>query len=352
MAHFYKNPTADHDYSSFEYRSTENLITEEVSIQNNRKNKFSRRNHQFSYNDFETIDWYRDLTTPNKIKYFSSVFYNLYYASNGWIAVTLVGLITGFATFLLFFSSNTLFGFRLGFCSTNILYSERQCNWPYDIMRNASHNWVTYEQHFVKKGYSENSAYAIGCIIYVLLALIFAMIGALIPYFVAPYAVHSSIAEVKTILNGFVIHGYLGVFTAIFKFVSIIMTVGSGLNIGFESTLVYIGAASGNFVSRLFPKYRRLEAKKREIISSGAAAGISSAFNAPIGGVLFGFEEASHYFSFKTLWRTFWCSLISALFCHHFLTPFYNKILFKLQSNENFGMYELIPFSIIGFFGV
>lgn len=41
----------------------------------------------------------------------------------------------------------------------------------------------------------------------------------------------------------------------------------------------------------MFPKYGRNEAKKREILSAAAAAGVSVAFGAPIGGVLFSLEE-------------------------------------------------------------
>jgi H+/Cl- antiporter ClcA len=50
----------------------------------------------------------------------------------------------------------------------------------------------------------------------------------------------------------------------------------------------------GNILSYLFPKYGKNEAKKREILSAAAAAGVSVAFGAPIGGVLFSLEEVSH----------------------------------------------------------
>lgn len=50
---------------------------------------------------------------------------------------------------------------------------------------------------------------------------------------------------------------------------------------------------TGNIFSYLFPKYGRNEAKKREILSAAAAAGVSVAFGAPIGGVLFSLEEVS-----------------------------------------------------------
>lgn len=43
--------------------------------------------------------------------------------------------------------------------------------------------------------------------------------------------------------------------------------------------------------ARVFPKYYRNEAKKREVLSAAAAAGVSVAFGAPVGGVLFSLEE-------------------------------------------------------------
>ena len=43
----------------------------------------------------------------------------------------------------------------------------------------------------------------------------------------------------------------------------------------------------------MFPKYHKNEAKKREVLSAAAAAGVSVAFGAPVGGVLFSLEEVS-----------------------------------------------------------
>jgi chloride channel 3/4/5 len=66
------------------------------------------------------------------------------------------------------------------------------------------------------------------------------------------------------------------------------------LNCGFsEGPMVHIVCCIGNILSYLFPKYGRNEAKKREILSAAAAAGVSVAFGAPIGGVLFSLEEVS-----------------------------------------------------------
>lgn len=57
----------------------------------------------------------------------------------------------------------------------------------------------------------------------------------------------------------------------------------------------------GNILSYLFAKYGRNEAKKREILSAAAAAGVSVAFGAPIGGVLFSLEEVSNIYDIELL---------------------------------------------------
>lgn len=94
------------------------------------------------------------------------------------------------------------------------------------------------------------------------------------------------------------------------------LAVAAGLSLGKEGPMVHIAIclgkfstcyacciwlieislfllSTGNIFSYLFPKYGRNEAKKREILSAAAAAGVSVAFGAPIGGVLFSLEEVS-----------------------------------------------------------
>jgi chloride channel 3/4/5 len=51
----------------------------------------------------------------------------------------------------------------------------------------------------------------------------------------------------------------------------------------------------------------------REMLSAACAAGLSVAFGAPIGGVLFSYEEISTYFPRKVLWRAFLCSMVAAI---------------------------------------
>lgn len=63
-------------------------------------------------------------------------------------------------------------------------------------------------------------------------------------------AAGSGVAEVKVILSGFVVHGYLGVQTLVVKTLALILSVASGLSLGKEGPFVHIAAC----VVRLRPR--------------------------------------------------------------------------------------------------
>lgn len=73
------------------------------------------------------------------------------------------------------------------------------------------------------------------------------------------YAAGSGIPEIKTILSGFVIHGYLGTWTLFTKAVGLALSVASGLSLGKEGPLVHISCCIGNIVARQFIKFKTNE---------------------------------------------------------------------------------------------
>lgn len=50
---------------------------------------------------------------------------------------------------------------------------------------------------------------------------------------------------------------------------------------------------------------------RRNFISAGAAAGVASAFGAPVGGLLFSMEEVSSFWNMKLSWQTFFACMVS-----------------------------------------
>jgi chloride channel 3/4/5 len=105
-------------------------------------------------------------------------------------------------------------------------------------------------------------------------------------------AAGAGVPEIKTILSGFVIPKFLGVKVLCLKVFGAIFAVASGLPLGKEAPLIHIGAIVANLVGEMFPKYAHNGKQLREVITAGSAAGISAAFGAPIGGVLFAYEAS------------------------------------------------------------
>lgn len=84
------------------------------------------------------------------------------------------------------------------------------------------------------------------------------------------------------------------------KFVGGVLAISMGFMLGREGPSIQLGAMAGKGVAKSL-KAERME--KRVLIASGAAAGLSAAFNAPIAGLLFVIEEIYHQFS-RLVWIT------------------------------------------------
>ncbi|KAI1296089.1 hypothetical protein EDD11_007575 [Mortierella claussenii] len=162
------------------------------------------------------------------------------------------------------------------------------------------------------------------------------------PKKIAYFGAGSGIPEVKTILGGFVIRGFLGFRTLMIKLIGLPLMVASGLNMGKQGPLVHIACCVGNIVCR----------KRREILSAAAASGVAVAFGAPIGGVLFSLEEVSYYFPSKTMWRTYFCALTSAVVLK-MINPYRvgKTVLFQVTYDRDWHLFEAVPFFFISVFG-
>lgn len=165
-------------------------------------------------------------------------------------------------------------------------------------------------------------------------------------------AAGSGVAEVRVILSGFVLHGFLGVKTLVIKTFALVLSVASGLSLGKEGPFVHIATCVGNIACRLFSKYDNNDGKRREVLSAAAAAGVAVAFGAPLGGVLFSLEEVAYFFPAKTLFRTFFACITAALTLK-FLNPYgTNKIvMFEVRYLTDWEFFELVAFILVGILG-
>ncbi|XP_078601546.1 H(+)/Cl(-) exchange transporter 4-like isoform X1 [Branchiostoma floridae x Branchiostoma japonicum] len=315
------------------------------------------------YDDFHTIDWVRDISRDRlRHKQISrkskescwDLIKGTHDAWSGWLCVLFVGMAAGLFAGIVDIGASWMSDLKEGICPEAFWLNKEQCCWGSNDTtfddRSCS-QWLTWSQLFGI--HTENAGtYILDYIIYVLWALSFSMIAVFLVRTLAPYACGSGIPEIKTILSGFIIRGYLGKWTLIIKSVCMMLAVSAGLSLGKEGPLVHVACCIGNFFSYLFPKYGRNEAKKREILSAASAAGVSVAFGAPIGGVLFSLEEVSYYFPLKTMWRSFFCALVAA-FILRSINPFGNSHLVKfyVEYNTPWFFFELLPFILLGVFG-
>ncbi len=72
----------------------------------------------------------------------------------------------------------------------------------------------------------------------------------------APYAAGSGISEIKCLIGGFVINGFLSVWTLAIKSLSLPLVIASGLQVGKEGPSVHVACCVGNNVAKAFPRYR------------------------------------------------------------------------------------------------
>ncbi|KAK7739613.1 chloride channel [Diaporthe eres] len=95
------------------------------------------------------------------------------------------------------------------------------------------------------------------------------------------------------------------------------------------------------------------QSRKREVLSAAAASGISVAFGAPIGGVLFSLEQISYYFPDKTMWKSFVCAMTAAVVLKA-LDPFRTgeTALYHVKYSTEWHNFEAVgPFLVLGFLG-
>jgi CIC family chloride channel protein len=108
----------------------------------------------------------------------------------------------------------------------------------------------------------------------------------------APLAAGSGVQHVEAVWRGEAVPAGLEVVPV--KFVGGLIAIGAGLALGREGPTVQMGAAIGTAVAR---RIVHDPMEERLVEAAGAGAGLAVAFNAPIGGAVFVFEELTTRFA-------------------------------------------------------
>ncbi|KAL2064176.1 hypothetical protein VTL71DRAFT_4670 [Oculimacula yallundae] len=352
------------------------------------------------YDQFTSTDWVHDsIADAYRVKALRSRkdlrgrMKATFDGAQGWILSAVVGFLTAVIAYVVDVSEAPVFDWKDGYCSSGFLISEKHCC-PDGDRCPAWESWSNFVQipgvseQFVEFG------------IFVCLVVTFSTLSCLLtlttktivpstyhistldenlaatstqpevpqddgtgspdlapevnlaPPMVYYSAAGSGVAEVRVILSGFVLHGFLGVKTLIIKTLALVLSVASGLSLGKEGPFVHIATCVGNIACRLFSKYDNNDGKRREVLSAAAAAGVAVAFGAPIGGVLFCLEEVAYFFPAKTLFRTFFCC-ITATLTLKFLNPYgTNKVvMFEVRYLTDWEFFEIAAFITVGALG-
>ncbi|KAK9469885.1 chloride channel [Lipomyces arxii] len=306
------------------------------------------------YENLTAIDWIHEYA---KARQRDQVFthqlglrgqFNLLFdSSQVWLILIATGLSVGVIAAMIDVVSNWLGDIKLGYCKSAFYLSEQFCCWGEDDNATCD-DWLPWGVALHASG---AGGYIVGYIFYIIYGVLFGTVASFLVLQYAPYASHSGIPEIKTVLGGFIIKEFMGKWTLFTKSIGLCLASASGLWLGKEGPLVHVACCCSNFFVRL-TAIRRNEAIKREIFSAAAAAGITVAFGAPVGGVLFSLEQVSYYFPDKTLWQSFVCAMVASVSIQ-LLNPFRTGklVLFQVIYSRPFHKFELLPFVLIGVVG-
>eukprot|EP00055_Hartaetosiga_balthica_P017623 m.119880 g.119880 ORF g.119880 m.119880 type:complete len:870 (+) comp9364_c0_seq1:177-2786(+) len=196
------------------------------------------------------------------------------------------------------------------------------------------------------------------------------VLGAVILVLWEPAAAGSGLPELISYMNGAKSDHLLHWRTMLAKGVGLILSVSSGLAIGPEGPTIHLGAliavqlvrilwlllhrnktaslALGNFFNDLMV---------RDIVVAGAAAGIATAFRAPIGGVLFALEEVVSFLDENLIFRTYFSCIVA----YYIIEVLYDGgtlntaqfTAFNIQTDCDTGYkaVDIFFFAILGVFG-
>lgn len=300
-----------------------------------------------SFDNFETIDWMEDTLREQKDreakkrhkKYGISAKAEILAFAHNWAILALIGIVIGIIAGCLNIVTAWLSGIRMGRCKHDFYLNKTFCCWgkPEDDCS----EWVRWSRYG-----------SLNYLFYISTALVFSFLATRLVQVYAPFAAGSGISEIKCIVSGFVVRGFLGWSTLVIKSLGLPLAISSGLSVGKEGPSVHYAVCVGNSMAKLFPRYKNSAFKGREFLTAAAAAGVAVAFGSPMGGVLFSIEEISSVFQLSTMAKSYFCSLVAVATLRS-MNPFRNGqlVMFEVTYDTNWHYFEIPFYVLIGLFG-
>ena len=158
-----------------------------------------------------------------------------------------------------------------------------------------------------------------------------------------PLSRGSGVNQTKAAL--YIYNGYIPLRTAVGKFITSALAIGSGHSLGPEDPSLQIGACLASALGR---RMRLKRDHMRLLAPVGAAAGLAAAFNAPISAVLFVIEEVIGRWTAGILGSVVLSAVSSVVVMRWFLG---SEPLFRIPPVELRRPSELIAYAILGIVG-
>ena len=221
------------------------------------------------YDQFTSTDWVHDSIADGyrvrKLQQRKDMRGKLLYwfdRAQGWLLVGIIGFVTAVIAYLVDITEAAIFDIKEGFCRSNWHLSHKRCR---------HEDWSTWSQVIRPSGVGSKwvdfIAFVAACVSLALMSCYLTLRSkTVVPSHIASTldenlgavkhipasddkafpdddapppityysAAGSGVAEVRVILSGFVLHGYLGVKTLLLKTTGLILSVASGMSLGKE----------------------------------------------------------------------------------------------------------------------
>ncbi|ODV96703.1 hypothetical protein PACTADRAFT_40186 [Pachysolen tannophilus NRRL Y-2460] len=308
------------------------------------------------FNDFKTVDWVDDVITENKkqltiddkhkningknvvlLKY--PILGRFLFSCQSWLLLTLIGIVVGLIAASLNIITQFLADIKTGHCKEHFYLNKSFCCWGEDLEKCQA--WTSWSNLSI-----------LNYFYFVAISILFGLLAAVLVKNFAPTAAGSGISEIKVIVSGFTMDGFLSWWTLLIKSLGLPLAIASGLSVGKEGPSVHYAACVGNCFPELFDRFKSSYSNTRHFLTAASAAGVAVAFGSPMGGVLFSIEEISSVFALSTMWRSYFCCLVSTgvlRAVNSFRTG--QLVMFEVRYDQNWYFFEIPFFIILGIFG-